>query len=90
LAEKLMTLMPQPQYSPYLAPSGCWLFPRPKIELRCQRLAAVDIRRSATGLRATPLEIFPEYYHSLQIHWEQVCVCVCVYLSAWCTGNNAM
>ena len=55
--------MPQPQYSPYLAPSDFWLFPRPKIELRCQRFAAVDIRRSATsGLYATPQEIFRECY----------------------------
>ena len=71
--------MPQPQYSPYLAPSDFWLFPRPKIGLRYQRFAAVDITRSAkSGLRATPKEICRECYHSWQILWEQVCVSVCL------------
>jgi hypothetical protein len=54
LAEKEITLTPQPSYSPDLAPCDFWLFPKLKTGLRGRRFAtADDIKENAeAGPRA--------------------------------------
>jgi hypothetical protein len=59
LAEKEITLMPQPPYTPpTLHPCDFWLFPKLKTGLRSRRFAtADDIKENAeAGLRATILK----------------------------------
>jgi hypothetical protein len=76
LAEKEITLMPQPSYSPDLAPCDFWLFPKLKTGLQSRRFAtADDIKENAeAGLRAIKKDDFKECFKAWEDRWIK-CVC---------------
>jgi len=76
LAEKIISLITQPPYSPDLAPSDFWLFPTLKMGLKRTRFATMeDIKWNATAeLRKIPKEAFRRCFQQRQDGWSK-CVC---------------
>jgi len=73
LAKNKMTVVPQPPYSPDLAPADFFLFPKLKSTLKGRRFDTFDeIQKNSTKeLFAIPKEAFRKVFQSWQKHWER-------------------
>jgi hypothetical protein len=66
------TVVPQPPYSPDLAPTDFILFPKFKSSLKGRRFQAVEIEEnSLRDLRAIPQNTFQEAFQDWKKRWEQ-------------------
>ena len=76
LTDKKISTIPQPPYSPDIAPCDFWLFPNLKLGLKGERFATIeDIKVNATAnLRAIPIEGYQRCFQQLQSRWSK-CVC---------------
>lgn len=76
LAEKKIPLLHQPPYSPDIAPSDFWLFPKLKKGLKGNRFDTVeDIKTNVTvELRKIPQQDFHRCFQQWQERWSK-CVC---------------
>ncbi|KAL4091078.1 hypothetical protein QTP88_025819 [Uroleucon formosanum] len=72
LTDKKISTIPQPPYSPDIAPCDFWLFPNLKIGLKGERFATIeDIKVNATAnLRAIPIEGYQRCFQQLQSRWN--------------------
>ncbi|PNF43072.1 hypothetical protein B7P43_G02720 [Cryptotermes secundus] len=72
LAEKNISVITQPPYSPDLAPSDFWLFPALKMGLRGTHFATMeDTKSNATAeLRKIPKEAFHRCFQQWQDRWS--------------------
>ena len=68
-----MTVVPQPPYSPDLAPADFFLFPKLKSALKGRRFETFDeIQKSSTKeLFAIPKEAFRKAFRSWHKRWER-------------------
>jgi hypothetical protein len=57
--------VPQPPYSPDLAPADVFLFPKPKSTLKGRRFESTE-ENSLTELRAIPKNIIPGLFPKLE------------------------
>jgi hypothetical protein len=73
LAKNKMTIVPQPPYSPDLAPANFFLFPKLKSTLKGRCFDATDeIQKISTNeLLAIPKEAFQKAFQSWQKCWER-------------------
>ena len=66
-----MTVVPQPPYSPDLAPADFFLFLKLKFTLKGRRFDTVDeIQKNSTNEFAIPKEAFQKAFQSWQKRWE--------------------
>jgi len=72
LTSKGIALMPQPPYSPDLAPSDFFLFPKAKSALKGHNFETTeDIQTSVTqALNNIPQAVFQESYKQWQHRWK--------------------
>jgi transposase len=72
LANMNISVLPQPHYSPDLAPADFFLFPKLKSTLKGQRFQTVQeiTENSQTELRATLKEACQDCFQKWQRHWE--------------------
>lgn len=77
LTSKGIPTLSHPPYSPDLAPSDFWLFPRVKQTLKGKRFESTDeIKQKTTScLRAIPKQDFFRCFENWQQRWSK-CVCV--------------
>jgi len=73
LAERSISVITQPPYSPDLAPSDFWLFPTLKTDLKGMRFATMeDIKSNVTAeLRTIPKEAFHQCFQQWQDRWSK-------------------
>ena len=73
LAKNKITIVPQPFYSPDLAPVDFFLFPKLKSTLKGRRFDTTDeIQKNSTNeLFAIPKEAFQKAFQSWQKRWER-------------------
>ena len=73
LAKNETTVVPQPPYSPDLAPADFFLFPKLKSTLKGRRFDTFDeIQKNLTKeLFAIPKEVFQKAFQSWQKRWER-------------------
>jgi transposase len=73
LAKNKMTVVPQPPYSPDLAPADFFLFPKLKSALKGCRFDTFDEiqKKSKKGLLAIPKEAFQKVFQSWKKSWKQ-------------------
>jgi len=73
LAKNETTVVPQPPYSPDLAPADFFLFPKLKSTLKGRRFETFDeIQKNLTKeLFAIPKEAFQKAFQSWQKRWER-------------------
>jgi hypothetical protein len=65
-------VLPQPPYSPGLAPADFFLFPKLKSTLKEQfQMIQEGTENSQTDLFAIPKKAYQDYFHKWQWHWEQ-------------------
>jgi transposase len=78
LARNKMTVVPQPPFSPDLAPADFFLFPKLKSTLKGCRFDTTDeIQKNLMNeLFTIPKEVFQKAFKSWQKHWE------------WCVASN--
>ena len=76
LAKNETTVVPQPSYSPDLAPADFFLFPKLKSTLKGRRVDTIDeIQKNSTNkLFAIPKEAFQKAFQSWQKRWERCVV----------------
>lgn len=69
--------IPQPPYSPDIAPCDFWLFPNLKFRLKGERFASIEVIKAnvLTKLRAIAKEGYQRCFQQLQIRWSK-----CVFL----------
>jgi hypothetical protein len=69
----LITEMEHPSYSPDLAPSDFWLFPKIKSALKGRRFQDTeDIKKNVTmALKAIPQQKFQKCFQQWQHHWAK-------------------
>jgi len=72
LAKHAMTVLPQPPYSPDLAPADFFLFPKLKSTLKGRRFESIEVIKSnlLTHLRSIPKTDFQECFRTLKKHWQ--------------------
>ncbi|KAL4084659.1 hypothetical protein QTP88_027586 [Uroleucon formosanum] len=70
--DKKISTIPQPPYSPDIAPCDFWLFPNLNLGLKGERFATIeDIKVNATAnLRAIPIEGYQRCFQQLQSRWS--------------------
>jgi len=75
LTSKCITVMPQPPYSPNLAPCDFFLFRKAKSAVKGHHFESTeDTQRSVTqALNDIPHAAFPECYKEWQDRWKSVC-----------------
>jgi transposase len=73
LAKNETTVVPQPTYSPYLAPADFFLFPKLKSTLKGRRFDTFDEiqKHSTKDLFAIPKEAFQKAFQIWQKRWER-------------------
>jgi transposase len=73
LTNQEMTVMPQPPYSPDLAPADFFLFPKLKSTLKGRRFQMVEEIKeiSLQDLRAIPQNMFQDAFQNWKKRWEQ-------------------
>ena len=73
LAEHATNVLPQPPYSPDLAPSDFFLFPKLKSELKGCRFESIEAIKtnSLAHLRSIPKTAFQECLRTLKKRWQQ-------------------
>ena len=73
LAKNETTVVPQPPYSPDLAPADLYLFPKSKSTLKGRRFETFDEiqKNSKNELFAIPKEAFQKAFQSRQKRWER-------------------
>jgi transposase len=73
LAKHVTTVLPQPPYSPDLAPSDFFLFPKLKSELKGCRFESIEAIKtnSLAHLRSIPKTAFQECLRTLKKRWQQ-------------------
>jgi len=66
------TVVPQPPYSPDLAPVGSFLFPKWKSSLKGRRFQTVEEieENSIQDLRAVPQNMFQDAFQKWKKNWE--------------------
>jgi len=77
LTKNETTIVPQPSYSPDLAPEDFFLFPKLKSTLKGRRFDTIDkIQKNSTNeLFAIPKEAFQKAFQSWQKRWERCVAC---------------
>ena len=75
LAKHATTVLPQPPYSPDLAPADFFLFPKLKSTLKGRRFESVEAIKtnSQAHLRSIPKTAFQECFRTLKKRW-QLCI----------------
>jgi transposase len=78
IVARKIPVITQTPYSPDLTPSGFWLFPTQKMELKGTRFATMeDVKSNATAEhRKIPKEAFCRCFQQWHDGWSK-CVCVC-------------
>jgi transposase len=73
LAKNEMTVVPQPPYSPDLAPADFFLFPKLKSTVKRRRFDTIDeIQKISTNkFFAIPKAVFQKGFQSCQKRWER-------------------
>jgi hypothetical protein len=72
LAKNETTVVPQPPYSPDLAPADFFLFPKLKSTLKgCCFDTINKIQKNSTDEFAIPKEAFQKAFQSWQKHWKR-------------------
>lgn len=73
LAEKHITVLPHPPYSPDLAPCDFFIFPKMKKGMKGHHFGSVDNVQGATtqALKVIPLEDFQGCYEEWKNRWER-------------------
>jgi transposase len=72
LAKNKTTIVPQPPYSPDLAPADFFLFPKLKSALKERRFDTInEIQKNLTTEFAFPKEAFQKAFQSWQKRWER-------------------
>uniref|UniRef100_A0A8C3BTD1 Transposase n=1 Tax=Cairina moschata TaxID=8855 RepID=A0A8C3BTD1_CAIMO len=73
LAQQKVATLPQPPYSPDLAPPDFFLFPRIKLMLKGKHHASVEVLQEAMTreLNSIPVQAFLEVYKNWKAHWQQ-------------------
>ncbi|EFN79533.1 hypothetical protein EAI_07329, partial [Harpegnathos saltator] len=71
LAKHNTVVMPQPFYSPDIAPCDFFLFPKLKRTLKGQRFSTIDEikAKSQIRLKTTPNEAFHQYFSNWKLRW---------------------
>ena len=70
LAKHATTVLPQPLYSPDLAPADFFLFPKLKSTLKGRRFESIKTNLLA-HLRSIPKTAFQECFRTLKKHWQR-------------------
>jgi transposase len=67
------TVLPQPPYSPDLAPADFFLFPKLKSTLKGRRFESIEAIKtnSLAHLRSIPKTAFQECFRTLKKHWQR-------------------
>ena len=67
------TVVPQPPYSPDLAPADVFLFPKLKSSLKCRRIQTVEEieENSIRDLRAIPQNTFQDAFQKWKKRWAR-------------------
>jgi transposase len=73
LAKHATTVLPQPPYSPDLAPADFFLFPKLKSTVKGRRFESTEAIKtnSLAELRSIPTKAFQEYFRTLTKRWQQ-------------------
>uniref|UniRef100_A0A8B9ZR44 Transposase n=1 Tax=Anas zonorhyncha TaxID=75864 RepID=A0A8B9ZR44_9AVES len=73
LAQHKVATLPQPPYSPDLAPPDFFLFPRIKSMLKGKHHASVEALQEAMmmELNSIPVQVFLEAYENWKTRWQQ-------------------
>jgi hypothetical protein len=73
LARHATTVLPQPPYSPDLAPAAFFLFPKLKSTLKGRHFESIEAIKtnSLAHLRSIPKTAFHECFRTLKKHWQQ-------------------
>ena len=73
LAKETVAMLPQPPYSPGLAPSNLFLFPRLKSSLKGHHLGTVENVQAAVtnALKEIPVQDFQVSYDAWQNRWQR-------------------
>lgn len=73
LAKHNVATLPQPPYSPDLAPADFFLFPRIKTTLKGRRFDSIDAIQAAvtTALKEVPVEAFERAYRAWESRWKK-------------------
>jgi hypothetical protein len=89
VAQKLITEMGHPSYSPDLAPNDFWLFPEIKSILKGQRFHGIkDIQKEnvTAALKGIPQQDFQNCFQQWQHRWDKSTAAQSGYLVFW--GKN--
>jgi hypothetical protein len=73
LAKHATTVLPQPPYSPDLAPSDFFLIPKLKSTLKGDRFESIEAIKanSLAHLRSIPKTAFQERFRTLKKRWQR-------------------
>jgi len=73
LAKQTVATLPQPPYSPDLAPTDFFLFPRLKSSLKGHHFGTVENVQAAVtnALKGIPVQDFQASYDAWQNHWQR-------------------
>jgi hypothetical protein len=73
MAKHHVTTLPQPPYSPDLAPADIFLFPRVKTALKGCRFESIQAIQAAvtTALNEVPVEAFEGAYRAWESRWRK-------------------
>jgi transposase len=73
LAKHAKTVLPQPPYSPDLAPADFFLFPKLKSTLKGRRFESIEASKtnSLAQLRNIPKTVFQECFKTLKKRWQR-------------------
>jgi transposase len=73
LAKHATTVLPQPPYSPDLAPADFFLFPKLKTTLKGHRFESIEVIKTnlLAKLRSIPTKAFQEGFRTLKKRWQR-------------------
>jgi hypothetical protein len=73
LAKHATTVLPQPPYSPYLAPADFFLFPKLKSTPKGRRFESIEAINTnlLAHLRSIPKTAFQECFRTLKKRWQR-------------------
>jgi hypothetical protein len=73
LAKHATTVLPQPLYSPDLAPADFFLFPKLKSTLKGRHFESIEAIKtnSLAHLRSIPKTAFQEFFRTLKKRWQR-------------------
>jgi histone-lysine N-methyltransferase SETMAR len=73
LAKHSLATLPQPSYSPDLAPADFFLFPRIKTALKGTRFGTIEAIQTAVtkALNKVPVDTFQDGYHAWKSCWQK-------------------